>query len=453
MKRLQTLFAIPLAAGMLFVAGCDNDDEPLPSGPTNTPTNTVVVVTATPTNTVPATATATDTAVPPTATHTPIPPATNTPTETNTPGGPTDTPAPATSTPTETPTSDVPIEAICGDGVTDAEAGEECDDGNNYGGDGCAANCTLEEDITLNFGNAGNTQSQAFVQTISFPLPLPITGRQIITHGSPRAQESIGADGITNFAPGEAPLASVILKNQEGGEGLIEPILVPGVACACLRGIELNTCGGKPLLPGAPGGDNATPCTFDDPGVCDGNPDGECIPTYGPGVSAAGRVGCDGTLSELNYVVTANRQTSETVFVRSGDTVPVGVVNFAYTAIGTILGSDCQEDPGIFENGPDGFPCTDDDPIEARGTPSLNMQTTGTAAGVVLNANNVPGSNIEAGRNCGASPCQTTATGVAVSCEQLLDGNASGLCLASAFAALAQPTLGDIVVPSRFCAL
>ena len=32
--------------------------------------------------------------------------------------------------------------AGCGNGITDREAGEVCDDGNTQGGDGCPADCT-----------------------------------------------------------------------------------------------------------------------------------------------------------------------------------------------------------------------------------------------------------------------------------------------------------------------
>jgi cysteine-rich repeat protein len=31
---------------------------------------------------------------------------------------------------------------LCGDGTMESD--EECDDGNTFGGDGCAANCTAE---------------------------------------------------------------------------------------------------------------------------------------------------------------------------------------------------------------------------------------------------------------------------------------------------------------------
>ena len=34
--------------------------------------------------------------------------------------------------------------AMCGDGVSNAAAGEQCDDGNNTNGDGCSASCALE---------------------------------------------------------------------------------------------------------------------------------------------------------------------------------------------------------------------------------------------------------------------------------------------------------------------
>ncbi len=43
-----------------------------------------------------------------------------------------------------TSTTGAPPEPVCGDGVVNADLGEECDDGNNEDGDGCAADCTNE---------------------------------------------------------------------------------------------------------------------------------------------------------------------------------------------------------------------------------------------------------------------------------------------------------------------
>ena len=96
-----------------------------------------------PTSTDTAGPTATDTASPePTATATDTPEPTSTDT-----AGPTatDTPSPeptATATDTPTPTATATPLPACGDGRLDA--GEECDDGNTAGVDGCDAGCRVE---------------------------------------------------------------------------------------------------------------------------------------------------------------------------------------------------------------------------------------------------------------------------------------------------------------------
>jgi cysteine-rich repeat protein len=41
---------------------------------------------------------------------------------------------------------------VCGDGNLDPDTGEECDDGNNVDGDGCAADCTLEHEVPATTG-------------------------------------------------------------------------------------------------------------------------------------------------------------------------------------------------------------------------------------------------------------------------------------------------------------
>ncbi|MEE8544066.1 MAG: DUF4215 domain-containing protein [Gammaproteobacteria bacterium] len=33
---------------------------------------------------------------------------------------------------------------LCGEGLTNTLAGEQCDDGNNVNGDGCSASCGIE---------------------------------------------------------------------------------------------------------------------------------------------------------------------------------------------------------------------------------------------------------------------------------------------------------------------
>ena len=130
--------------------------------PTNTdtpPPTSTAVATSTETSTPLPTATATATDTPqPTSTHTPPPTDTASPeptaTATDTPeptstdtAGPTatDTPSPeptATATDTPTPTATATPLPACGDGRLDA--GEECDDGNTAGVDGCDAGCRVE---------------------------------------------------------------------------------------------------------------------------------------------------------------------------------------------------------------------------------------------------------------------------------------------------------------------
>lgn len=102
--------------------------------------------TATPTRT------PTNTAAP---THTP----TETPTSTLTP---TQTPTPtltSTGTPTDTPTPS------CGDGIVN-QVGEECDDGNEFSGDGCEPSCSFSNGCTFSHGG---TPNEVFVGSCNGP--------------------------------------------------------------------------------------------------------------------------------------------------------------------------------------------------------------------------------------------------------------------------------------------
>jgi cysteine-rich repeat protein len=467
MKRLNTFLAVPLAVGLLIVSGCSNGNEPSPQ-PTATrtggvqPTNTAVPP-ATSTRTSPPANTPTNTVVQPTATNTPIVDTpTNTPVEdtatpTNTPeeGTPTNTPEEATptntpeeGTPTNTPEEATPTNTPgegplnCGDGITTPP--EECDDGNNYGGDCCAANCTFETDLPLDFGNSETSLSSATVQTGLFKLSLVVTGSQVTTAGKPLSVPIIGNDGHTNFEANEIPTAAVITKN----EGLLDPIQVPGLVCACIRGLELKTCGGLPIVPG----DTSSICTSD-PTICI-DPDKPCLSVYGPGVSAGGKIGCAG-LTDIDYLVVTDSISGETTFSTSGGlSDPGGTLITNNTAIGTIMDSGtCSVDTANPAKGPDGIPCTDDDPPASRGTANPTLQTTGTATANILNVNKQSGKNIDGDSSCGALPCVVSSTGAALGCADLNAGNVTGLCLASAFAALAQPSTGDIVTPSAFCAV
>src|SRR5262249_22727210 len=134
------------------------------------------------------------------------------------------------------------------------------------GGDGCAANCTGESDVpfelvpgvlngpTVKPGTSGVSIASDFLS-----LPVPLTGSEAWTIGKER-------NGII---PLVVKVASI---NQPG-------VPISTLACACLRGAAIKTCGGTVLdadgvtpsidcTPGITWGDNACisaakpPCTF-----------------------------------------------------------------------------------------------------------------------------------------------------------------------------------------------
>ena len=335
-------------------------------------------------------------------------------------------------------------DGLCGDGMM--QGSEACDDGNNYGGDGCAANCTLEADTLLNFGDQASTQSSTVVQTVAFGITLPITGSQILTVGKQRARAVARADGMPPFHEGDLPFVGLTERNR----ARIDPIPVPGFACACLRGVSLQACGGRPVVPG----DRSEICTLDvyeniDPTVCPAfDP---CMPVFGPGASLAGTIGCNGA-TDLDYYFAADSITGATTFARSGGPVELGGTALTFIALGLIADSGtCSFDPSDPRKGPDGLPCTDDDALEVQGEPAVTLLTTGTARGAVLNADSQVGRNIDSNSTCGTTTCTTSATGQPQSCHDLIAGDTAGICFAGTFALLSQPAAGDLVVPTRFC--
>jgi len=98
---------------------------------------------------------------------------------------------------------------VCGD---DAVTGDEaCDDGNLFGGDGCAANCTVERDLLCGLAEASNST----IQSRFFEIPLALNGQVVLTVG-----------GLRTSAP-QAPVPFVFRT------AFIAPSMVPGIAIAC----------------------------------------------------------------------------------------------------------------------------------------------------------------------------------------------------------------------------
>ncbi|MCW5954651.1 MAG: hypothetical protein KIT69_20555, partial [Propionibacteriaceae bacterium] len=279
--------------------------------------------------------------------------------------------------------------AICGNGTK--EEGEECDDGNIFGGDGCAANCTTED---ARVGVFDPEKTVATVQTEALPITLNLTGQQTFRTGHARATATTQVGGGV-IPAGEIP---AVIK---ASELKFDPVKVTGLVCACVRGIPVPAfgpgiaangsigCSDQGLTdvsyrmiqdhdttPGDPG--NKTMGTPDDP-QCD-----DTSPAPGGGVSTACLEGTGANCSTPdNTHIGVCQGPRVTTF--SGGAAPKGsalIVNS--TAIGLLSDAGVctttkpmRNGKCVYEDyGPDCLPCTDDDLV--KGTTEINPTTTGS---------------------------------------------------------------------------
>jgi len=284
-----------------------------------------------------------------------------------------------------------------------------------FGGDGCAANCTLESTVYLNVvpgtGGVPGT-SGSVIHGAGAPLPLTI------------------AVGEEAFLIGKAR-HGIIPMVVKASSVQISPITAGTFYCSCVRGVARKTCGGTL------DGDDCTPqfTTGDD--ACAGKK--PCAFLLGDGNSEAGVLGCaEGALTDIDVSVTQDSGGSSSPvvfspFIYSGGPARAGsALLFISEAIGNV-GGPCTGTSLTY--GSDGEFCTDDDPYFARGAPGTFLYTTGTASGEVLNAD---GSD---GRDIGPF----AVTGQPLDCENALNPLA-GATLANAFTFLSQGLFGDGVV-------
>ncbi len=350
---------------------------------------------------------------------------------------------------------------LCGNGALDV-AGEECDDGNNFGGDGCAANCTTED---ARIGIFDPTRTLAVVQTEAIPISLNLNGQQTFRTGHPRTAATALATGDVVGA-GEIPVA------MRASELLIPPIKVTGLVCACVRGVPVETfgpgisasgsigCGNQGLTdidtrtiqdhnttPGSPG--NVTIGVPNDP-ECD-----DVAAAPGGGVSAACLEGADADCSAQSNVHPGVCQ-SPRVTIFSGGTAPRGsALVITSTSLAFLSDAGACDTHMPMRNGqclypdygPDCVPCTDDD--LGMGIAAINPTTTGVAEAAVFDANNGTnggGSVIDKDRSCFGTPCISTASGALFDCDQLSPGTTGGLsggALALCFPSLDAAQIGD----------
>lgn len=295
-------------------------------------------------------------------------------------------------------------------------------------GNGCAANCTTESAVNINLVPGQSPDSGASLTTGTSGLGVysqGLTVAVLIPTGTTR-QLMAGKPGTDGKIP-------VVLKAEANQT---KAIFVLSSACVCLRAVSLKTCGG------ALWEENGTPSTDCTAGYTTGDCTDQkpCTSVYGSDNVAAGTIGCNG-LEGVNATVTQDSGGGGTagpiLTMLDGSGDAGSAVVYLTTELGFIIGS-CTGVVSIY--GADHTFCTDDDPQSSRGKLLTEVLTTGSATASVLNADGIPGNTVP------APPVVATVQGNPVSCDTLATG-ASGAALVDAFPDLnAAQQVGDIAV-------
>lgn len=252
------------------------------------------------------------------------------------------------------------------------------------GGDGCAANCTLERDVVFDLvpgvitlgvpGGEPNLSVEVAPGTSGIGLFCSFFYLPVAAKGSVALVLGTAVDGTTAMA-------------VKAGGLRVEQV-PPGFGCACLRNPERSTCGGTTYaLDGAPSLD----CTpgFSDSTVCPAVL--PCAPVHGPGNGGSGFVACGGSAFETEVVQDCkgapgdpfDPPTASTSAFDASDDLTAGNALLTVAAAFHLLFYPCSGTRP--EYGEDGEFCTVDDPHEVRGTPMALPLATGLATATILN--------------------------------------------------------------------
>lgn len=328
----------------------------------------------------------------------------------------------ASPTPTASASPSPTTASHCGD--RRIEGAEQCDDGDQFGGDGCSANCTFETTHVFAIApERAGFRFQTFLAGFSPDTPSDLDASLTMVTGSP------GTDGRIPVAVRANPDMTWAIQVRQ--------------ACTCIRLVE-------------------TPAAF------------------GPGNAGAGWIGCAGldpvdfTLEQDHATedvdpecIALDSQTGDAACLETTDGGPAcnpasphdGVCNgplrtlpgaggtngsaVLWAAVSaTVMFSPesdvsqgCGPHPGDPIYGPDGLPCTADDPDQrpARIIPI----STGRVASRILDANGIAEATVADGHVCGQSPCLVVATGAPFDCEQLAGNPDEGIAGTTDGAALA----------------
>ncbi len=348
------------------------------------------------------------------------------------------------------------------------------------GGDGCAANCTNETQITVSV------------------LPGHVTGTSLDpgTSGATIWNEVLGPL-VLAFQPATSETVAI---GKDRGDGIVPAVViansvhfpkidVQGLACACVRSVATKTCGGVLFQADDTPATDCTPGYTNGDSMCAGGP--PCTFVYGEGTpgsggnAGSGVISCVAGLPGVNLLFTQDSAVAggtdppqcdysglefipglgapvcgQAPQITTGGAGPAGSAVLLNTVtIGHTLGACSAQAPTY---------CTDADPFSERGVPATVSTVTGTAAAAMFNINNNPGDtlcNCPPGlSSCDISQCVVTQSNPAgaltvtgqplASCASLQASppNVTGLGLAGAFASLSNETVGDIVVTSLLLA-
>lgn len=315
---------------------------------------------------------------------------------------------------------------VCDDGSKHGypcTADGDCPDGRcvhckTFGGDRCAANCTLEADIDFPLVS-GQTDGVDFLPGTSgaiihgdiLTIPLPFSGSQTLTIGKP------GSDGKVPFV---IKAASVTIPKIE----------VSTLGQTCIRAVALETCGGTVFE--ADGSESLSCGVGFIEVTC--APEKPCTSVHGPGNSASGVLACgdDGLVGideSSTQDVGGSVGSPGPVFRTFSGTGPKGSARLLNSvSITSLVGRDPEF-------------CKDGEPVVPFGRVSTTSLTTGTACCEIQNIDGQDGLSV--GPVC--------ASGVPLNCSALQGEPLVG-GVAGAVPLLGQPTVADICVTSQFFA-
>ena len=306
-----------------------------------------------------------------------------------------------------------------------SEESEQCDDGNTFGGDGCAANCSFETEAAFVLDGAEvSPRSGATVQAATFRVALSFSGSQISRIGNP------GADGI-------------IPVTLRANETLFNPVPVLGFACICSRPVPYaafgpGNAGVGQIGCGAAGLSGVDVDTEVDHEIgvvgTNGFTEADCLAAGGvvedgsPRHPHTGR--CNGPIQSTPSGAGPQGSAVVTVYTSFDLIFDDGSCRIeTATKIcegGSNPGLSCTRDASVCiggtcvpAKGANGVPCDDDDPAAVRSTPQLVVTTTGNARVAIRNANDVLNTSIADGETCGLQTCVASATGLLFDCGQI----------------------------------